>query len=472
MRSKQVYLWLATLALVAASTSSPQVAAQSGSRYFAETEHTVREPFLSYWNTHGGLTQQGLPLTEVYDERNDADGKSYSTQYFERARFEYHPENADPRYQVLLGLLGKEALRASDPTGDNTNAAQQTVPGSGSRSFAETGKRVDGLFLDYWNTHGGLAQQGFPISGAFYQTNVADGKQYITQYFERARFEYHPEQANPTYKVLLGLVGKEVYQRKGGGASSQPAPGAGSKTYIVSSSIPVPPNSYRPARATCLNENQVAGGGWLANPALKLRLSSSDDHETAWLVGANNDSGVEQTLTAYAVCLREPNALAIQNESSTDLLAGVTGSTVAACANGLYSGGGFQMDGALLSTLAPGSSGRSWQARVKNVGSQPATMAAYVICVTGSSLAASNAVSRAVEVPTGGSATAVAECAGGSTLLSGGFALDAPDSAGDYALYANQPGSSGRGWSAALKNDSGQSLNLTAYAVCGQLVGG
>ncbi len=29
-----------------------------------------------------------------------------------------------------------------------------------SRTFTETGKTVKGKFLDYWNSHGGLAQQG------------------------------------------------------------------------------------------------------------------------------------------------------------------------------------------------------------------------------------------------------------------------------------------------------------------------
>ena len=29
-----------------------------------------------------------------------------------------------------------------------------------SRTFPETGKTVQGRFLDYWSSHGGLAQQG------------------------------------------------------------------------------------------------------------------------------------------------------------------------------------------------------------------------------------------------------------------------------------------------------------------------
>ena len=59
-----------------------------------------------------GLTQQGYPITDAYNEKNDADGKTYLTQYFERARFEYHPESSDPKFKVLLGLLGKEGLAA------------------------------------------------------------------------------------------------------------------------------------------------------------------------------------------------------------------------------------------------------------------------------------------------------------------------------------------------------------------------
>ncbi|HST04563.1 MAG TPA: plastocyanin/azurin family copper-binding protein, partial [Chloroflexia bacterium] len=43
--------------------------------------------------------------------------------------------------------------------------SDSTAPvGRSVQTFAETGKTVRGLFLDYWNTHGGLAQQGFPIS--------------------------------------------------------------------------------------------------------------------------------------------------------------------------------------------------------------------------------------------------------------------------------------------------------------------
>ena len=79
---------------------------------FTQTNHTLRGLFLRYWSINGGLPVFGLALTEQFSERNLADGKIYTVQYFERNRFEAHPENTNPRYQVLLGRLGAELLAA------------------------------------------------------------------------------------------------------------------------------------------------------------------------------------------------------------------------------------------------------------------------------------------------------------------------------------------------------------------------
>ncbi len=58
---------------------------------------------------NGDLAQFGYPLTEEITERLE-DGNDYRVQYFERARFEHHPENPDPQYQVLLGQFGRHIL--------------------------------------------------------------------------------------------------------------------------------------------------------------------------------------------------------------------------------------------------------------------------------------------------------------------------------------------------------------------------
>ena len=90
--------------------------ATGGCQTFTETGKTVCGAFLDYWRTHGGLAQQGLPLTDPFQGISPVDGRIYTMQYFERAVFEYHPEN-NPPYDVLLSLLGREALQQQFPQG-------------------------------------------------------------------------------------------------------------------------------------------------------------------------------------------------------------------------------------------------------------------------------------------------------------------------------------------------------------------
>ncbi len=335
---KQALLLIAIMLLPGFGPQVQIAAAQSNSVTFPETGKTVKGKFLTYWNTHGGLAQQGFPISEEIQEKNDTDGKIYIVQYFERAVFEAHPENQPP-YDVLLSLLGtlvyKEKYPIGKPTGEvapqpgNTvqtcnpthddsdldpgagfipeAPARQTVgkgliltgavlsgrncypianakiemrpeisgqghpedqratlytdstghyqfesrfpehihihvsaygfkaiitnqyhttPGREQDSFnitlvpdpscfhfEQTGQTLCGSFLDYWQKHGGLAQQGYPISSPFPEISSLNGKTYTVQYFERAVFEAHPEN-QPPYDLLLSLLGAGAYRQK------------------------------------------------------------------------------------------------------------------------------------------------------------------------------------------------------------------------------------------------------------------
>jgi hypothetical protein len=83
---------------------------------FVETGKQVCGRFLEYWRSNGGLAQQGLPLSNTFEEKNAVNQKIYTVQYFERAVFEAHPENQRP-YDVLLSLLGSEKYQAKYPNG-------------------------------------------------------------------------------------------------------------------------------------------------------------------------------------------------------------------------------------------------------------------------------------------------------------------------------------------------------------------
>lgn len=174
-----------------------------GGTYFPETQHNLSGIFKVYWDQHGGLAQQGFPLTDPIREVSDLNGRVYTTQYFERSIFEYHPENTPPN-DVQLSLVGS-LLYQQNYTRGVPNQTPNLSPGS--VLFPETGKHLGGVFLDYWVSHGGLAQQGYPISDEFMEKSDVDGKTYKVQYFERAVFELHPENVGTSYEVQLSLLG-------------------------------------------------------------------------------------------------------------------------------------------------------------------------------------------------------------------------------------------------------------------------
>jgi glucose/arabinose dehydrogenase len=178
--------------------------------YFPETGQTLSDEhgFLSYWRAHGGLAQFGYPRTAELREVNPANGRIYTVQWFERNRFEWHPENAGTPYEVLLGLLGSQAIIGRE--GEAPFARVSDPQGAGRTYFPETGHTLSNSFKVYWETHGGLALYGFPLSEEYRERDPASGTEYIVQYFERNRFEYHPENKGTDYEVLLGLLGNRI----------------------------------------------------------------------------------------------------------------------------------------------------------------------------------------------------------------------------------------------------------------------
>jgi hypothetical protein len=139
-----IAVFMAGLALAAfayQSLNSPKVGAAEDCQTF-QTGYQVCGRFLTYWRTNGGLSQQGNPISAVFEEKNAdppaGDGKVHRVQYFERARFEEHLENPPP-YDVLLGLLGTEQFRAKYGIKD---ASAQLLVIRGKRTEAKIADRL------------------------------------------------------------------------------------------------------------------------------------------------------------------------------------------------------------------------------------------------------------------------------------------------------------------------------------------
>ena len=176
---------------------------KAGSLYFRETGHSLGGAFLTYWRQRGGLAQFGYPISGEVVEPDPVTGRARIVQYFERNRFEYFPEHAGTPYVVQLGRLGEDQLRDQGVNWQDESVNPQTPRGC--RRFVETRRLLCPPFRAYWEQRGGLAIYGLPLTDA----RIENGR--LVQYFERNRFEYHPENAGTPYEVLLGLLGVELF---------------------------------------------------------------------------------------------------------------------------------------------------------------------------------------------------------------------------------------------------------------------
>lgn len=206
--------------LLAASIDPAATSAQSALCFDVPgITNCIEGRFRAYWEQNGGLEVFGYPLGAAVEERT-AEG-TFLTQYFERNRFELHPDAPAP-YDVLLGRLGADWMVTNGTIWQQFPTDSRQQPGC--LWFVETRFNVcdqgagEG-FKHYWESHGlldptisayarSLALFGLPISPARVATN-AQGDRVVTQWFERARFEWHPDNPQP-YRVLLGLLGNET----------------------------------------------------------------------------------------------------------------------------------------------------------------------------------------------------------------------------------------------------------------------
>jgi pimeloyl-ACP methyl ester carboxylesterase len=191
---------------------------QTSERCFAETGYCISGRIRQFWEQNGGLSVFGLPIGPQHEAV--VEGQPLQVQWFERNRLELHPENAPP-FDVLLGRLGVDVLERE---GRDWWGFERSEPEPGCRYFAETGHNICGSILAAWRAGGleldgrpgkseqeNLALFGLPLSDARTE-RLSDGREYTVQWFERVRFELHPQNP-PNARVLLGLLGSEMQGR-------------------------------------------------------------------------------------------------------------------------------------------------------------------------------------------------------------------------------------------------------------------
>ena len=149
------------------------------SRYFAETGHNLKNPFLERWRQAGGERTLGLPISE---ERYDPDLGIAQT--FETVTLVYDP-SLEPPWDVQAAHLPRDFVREIAP-GSARRRVDSCSNSSGScRFFPETGHTLSGRIAEFWSEHGDLPIFGMPLSEPFDDPNSSA----TLQVFERAVLE-------------------------------------------------------------------------------------------------------------------------------------------------------------------------------------------------------------------------------------------------------------------------------------------
>ncbi len=163
--------------------------------YYPETGHNIQGDFLRFYNAAADpLTLYGYPITDQFTE---PDG--LLVQYFQRARFEYHPELSSDQH-VILTDVGSQMYTPSIQLNLSSPLA--------CRYYSQTNFSVCLSFLDFYDKYGGPLQFGYPISPFEYHDGL------IVQYFQKARMEWRP--SNPEgQRVVLTDLGSLFFDKEG-----------------------------------------------------------------------------------------------------------------------------------------------------------------------------------------------------------------------------------------------------------------
>jgi hypothetical protein len=156
---------------------------------------------------------------------------------------------------------------------------------------------------------------------------------------------------------------------------------------VAGTTVDNPAGAQTSASASCpAGTVALGGGGQLSSSSTAVSLN--DDYPLAkgkgWHVDANNASGADNSVQAYAICGKKPAKYAVVKGPGAAVGASARGKDTAICASGstVLGGGGDSSSGSTTVDLSgTGPSGtNAWLTYVSDTSSASSTVTAYAIC--------------------------------------------------------------------------------------------
>src|SRR5262249_47041320 len=147
--------------VASAALPTDRVPPDTEGRYFAETGHNLKGPFMDYFDASGGVDVLGYPRTE------EMFLATRRVQYFQRVRLTYHPELVGAGPAIRVNMRG-DALTADRRPFPTATPVDDTAD---LHYFPEVRHTVRGPFLRYFEARDGLALLGYPISEELQESN-------------------------------------------------------------------------------------------------------------------------------------------------------------------------------------------------------------------------------------------------------------------------------------------------------------
>jgi hypothetical protein len=194
---------------------------QTNSRYFAETGHNLKGPFLTRWSSAGGEAVLGVPLSED----RFAEGVGV-VQTFETITLIYDPSLTAP-WDVQAQHLPSSVRSELAPSSARRAVTGCEVGAANCQFFPDSGHTLSGDFAEFWQANGDLPIFGLPTTEPFEEKESG----LTIQVFERAVLEDHGRDG-----IKLRKLAQQLAEAEGllSDPAFLPAPPTGGSTQLVS----------------------------------------------------------------------------------------------------------------------------------------------------------------------------------------------------------------------------------------------